>query len=80
MGGERDPKQINLGHWAAEAELCGVAPRFLQGWVTDSAQRILVSLPEAKRQFVNHFGEYPAIRRVERVVKRQCTQTLRTRV
>lgn len=76
VAGERDPNRITLDHWAAEAKLCDLNPRFLQNLVLDSAQKLIDRLPDAARHFRDHFGELPALQRVERVVRKQCARLL----
>lgn len=76
VGGERNPRMIRQKQWAAEAEKCGIRPKFLQDLARDSARQLLDSLVEAKAKFEKHYGEYAALQRVEHVMRRQCTRTL----
>ncbi len=76
VGGERNPSMIRQKQWAAEAEKCGIRPKFLQDLARDSARQLLDSLVEAKAKFEKHHGEYAALQRVERVIRRQCTRAL----
>ncbi len=76
VGGERNPSMIRQKHWAAEAETCGIRPKFLQGLVRNSARQLLDSLVPAKTKFENNYGEYPALQRVEHIVEQQCTRAL----
>jgi serine/threonine-protein kinase HipA len=72
VGGERDPGNIRKAHWDALADQCDVRSGFLFSLVEETADRLLNHLPDAKESFESRFGAYPALQRVERIVKKQC--------
>lgn len=76
VGGERNPGMICHIHWAAEADICGIRPKFLQGLVENSAQLLLDCLIQVKANFEKQYGKYPALQRVENVIRKQCTRVL----
>ena len=76
VGGERHPGMILEKHWAKEAEACGIRPRFLQGLVKDSAQQLLDGLQPVNAKFAAQYGPYPALQRVEQVIRQQCRLAL----
>ena len=76
VGDERNPSMIHQKHWAAEAVLCGIRPKFLQSLVKDTARQLLDSLLQAKTKFETRYGEYAALQRVEHVIRRQCNRIL----
>jgi serine/threonine-protein kinase HipA len=77
VGGEQNPQLIRLQHWEAEAKNCGIRPKFLLGLVQDLAQKLMASLAQTRTDFDEHYGPYPALQRVELVVKKQCARTLK---
>ena len=77
VGGERNPQLIRLRHWETEARNCGIRPKFLQRLVQDLAQALLDNLAQARADFDKLYGDYPALQRVEYVVKKQCTRALK---
>ncbi len=72
VGGERNPSVITTQHWEAFARQCDVRPRFLLQLVEETAARLLDKLTEVGAAFAARFGPYPALQRVEQVVRRQC--------
>jgi len=76
VGGERNPSLIRQKHWAAEAETCGIRPKFLQGLVRDSARLLLDSVGRTKAKFEQLYGECSALQRVEYIIRKQCTRAL----
>ncbi|MEE8496741.1 MAG: type II toxin-antitoxin system HipA family toxin [Xanthomonadales bacterium] len=76
VGGERNPSIIRLQHWETEAQNCGIRPKFLQGLVKDSAHQLLENLERVRVDFESCHGNYPALQRVEKVIKKQCARAL----
>jgi serine/threonine-protein kinase HipA len=76
VGGERNPAQITNAHWDALAKECDVRPRFLTDLVQETAGALQEKLALARETFEAKFGPYPALQRVENVVRRQCRRTL----
>ncbi len=72
VGGERNPSVITAAHWEAFARQCDVRPRFLLQLVEETAAALLANLTEVGEAFAARFGPYPALQRVEQVVRRQC--------
>ena len=77
VGGERNPQLIRLQHWEAEAHNCGIRPKYLRGLVQDLAQALLDNLVQARSEFNDLYRDYPALQRVEYVVRKQCSRTLK---
>lgn len=79
VGGERNPSQITESHWNALAQECDVRPRFVTDLVEQMARALTGELAPARGDFESWFGSYPALQRVEKVVRRQCRRALRAR-
>ncbi len=77
VGGEQNPQLIRLQHWEVEAKNCGIRPKFLLGLVQDMAQKLMASLAQTRADFDERYGPYPALQRVELVVRKQCARTLK---
>jgi len=76
VGGERNPGIISQTHWRAEANACGIRPGFLLGLVKNTAQRLQDKLVAARAEFNSQYGSYPALQRVEQVVRKQCARAI----
>lgn len=72
VGGERNPSMIRLRHWGAEANACGIRPKFLQDLVKDLAHKIRENLNQVRVDFEKLYGSHPALQRVEAVITKQC--------
>ena len=77
VGGERNPAQITDTHWNTLATECDVRPRFVADLVQETAGALQGKLALARQTFEGKFGAYPALQRVENVVRQQCRRTLR---
>ena len=49
--------------------------KYLLDLVEDVATQLLKNLASTKAFFEDHFGEYPALQRIERIVTKQCKKT-----
>lgn len=76
VGGERNPGIISREHWQAEAQACGIRPKFLLNLVKSMAEQLPEKLAMATEEFTSLYGGYPALQRIEQVVSRQCSRTL----
>lgn len=72
IGDERDPGKLSASHWKLLAEQCGIRPQFLQQQLTTVAQSLLQQLEPIRNTFDHDYGPYPALQRVEHVVRKQC--------
>lgn len=72
VGGERVPGLIQARHWEMMARDCGVQPRFLQRLVNEMTTTLTEALRPTREEFEAIYGPYPALQRVEAVVKKQC--------
>ena len=78
VGGQREPGLIDRNHWKTMAEECDTGSRFLHGLVEETAAALLDRIGPARAQFEERYGNYPALQRIERVVKRQCRRVIRS--
>ena len=78
VGGQRDPGIIGRNHWEIMAEECDTGSRFLHGLVEETATVLLDRIGPARARFEARYGSYPALQRIERVVKRQCQRVIRS--
>jgi len=72
VGGQRDPGRINEEHWHGLARHCDVAPRLVRNLVSDTAGALLENLNPAREKFEAKYGVYPALQRIEHIVRQQC--------
>ncbi len=76
VGGERHPGMLTVEHWRSFAEDCDIGARFLRGLLEQSASTILERLDETKALFTARYGENPALRRIEQVLRQQCRRVI----
>ena len=72
IGGQRDPGHVTEKHWEALAKQCDVSPRFLKSLLSESSDLLLDNLETTKGLFEARYGDYPALQRIEQVVRQQC--------
>jgi len=72
VGGQRDPGHVTEKHWQALAVQCDVSPRFLKSLLSETSDLLLENLETTKSLFEEQYGEYPALQRIEHVVRQQC--------
>ena len=75
VGKEKKPGVIIRRHWEDMARQCDIRPRYLLDLVEDVDGQLLENLASIKAFFEDHFGEYPALQRIERIVTKQCKKT-----
>lgn len=73
---ERNPSLVTQKHWNELAQQCGLAARVVSKQVETMAKKLLAVLPECRHEFNQRYCEYPALIRIEQVVKKQCTRVL----
>lgn len=76
VGGERNPSLIALPHWEALARQCDIRPRFLVNLVEAMATRLPQAAVSVRAAFEGRFGPYPALQRIERIVRKQCERVV----
>ncbi len=76
VGGQQDPGQVSSAHWRSFAEACDVGARFLERLLQETAISLRERFDETKALFEVRHGEYPALQRIERWVKRQCRRAI----
>ena len=72
IGGQRDPGHVTGKHWDELAAQCDISARFLKSLLNESTDLLLGNLDTAKSLFEEKYGEYPALQKIEQVVKQQC--------
>jgi len=76
IGGERDPGKIQRAHWDRFATECDVRKQFMQRLVQETASSLTQKLPPTLESFEKRFGAYPALQRIEQVVRRASKRAL----
>jgi serine/threonine-protein kinase HipA len=76
VGGERDPGRISVERWDRLASQCDIREQFLRGLVEETANSLLERLDAARESFETRFRPYPALQRVESVIRKQCRRAL----
>ena len=77
VGGERNPSVITPAHWESLAKHCDVRPQFLRNLVHETTATLQERIGPAREEFEAHYGAYPALQRVEKVVSTQCRRSVR---
>ncbi len=72
VGGERNPGAITSAHWEVLAKECEVRPQFLRNMVRDTATSLHDRIGPLREAFEARYGAYPALQRIEKVVRTQC--------
>ncbi len=76
IDGEFDPGQVNLKHWVNLAEQCQIRESYLLNLLANIAEALSSKLEETTEEFSQIHGNYPAIQRVQQIIKRQCRKTM----
>lgn len=76
VGGERDPGRIGPANWDRLAAQCDVREQFLRSLVEETATSLSEKLPRTREVFESRFGPYPALQRIEGVIRKQCSRAL----
>ena len=71
IGGEKEPGLVGEAHWRTLAEACGLKPAYVLSLIAKTAKALQQRLPEVRAAFEGRYGAYPALQRVERVIRRQ---------
>ncbi|MGD8616508.1 MAG: hypothetical protein PVI91_12710 [Gammaproteobacteria bacterium] len=72
VGGERNPSATTLARWETLAKRCDVRPQFLRNLVRETAAALQDRFGPTRQAFEAHYGAYPALQRIERIVTQQC--------
>ncbi len=72
VGGERNPSLITGAHWETLAKACDIRPSFLINLVHKTAASLLERIGPEREAFEARYGAYPALQRIEKVVRTQC--------
>ena len=75
VGKERNPGSILKRDWENMARQCDIRPRYMLHLVDEVSFLLLENLTSTREFFENQFGEYPALQRIEQVIKKQCRRT-----
>jgi len=59
------------------ADACNVRQEYFLKLIKDMAEQLLAKLANVIADFENKIGPYPALKRVQKVVRKQCQLTLR---
>ena len=77
VGGVDDPVHVTRDNWESLAVECGVRPSVVISLVKETAESLMASLGHKREQFEEIHGHFPALQRVERIVRDQCGRVLR---
>ena len=72
IGGQRDPGHVTEKHWQTLAKQCDVSARFIKNLLNETTDLLLGNIEITKNLFEEQYGEYPALQRIEKVVRQQC--------
>ena len=74
VGDQSAPGLITAKHWDRLALACDIGPRFLHKLLKETASSLLERLGEARERFEARYGDYRPPRRIDRLVRRQCSR------
>tara|TARA_R110002072_G_scaffold74374_4_gene176277 strand:- start:47960 stop:49255 length:1296 start_codon:yes stop_codon:yes gene_type:complete len=78
IGGQREPGQINKQNWIDFAKETDTNQRFMLDIVNKLAENILEKFPVVLQEFMDDYGDYEALQRVEQVIVNQCKRTIKS--
>ncbi len=76
IGSEYNPDKILLKHWEVFANTCDINLEYLINSIRNISKQLLNEFDDTYQEFRKEIGEYPALQRVEKIVKRNCKRTL----
>lgn len=76
VGGMGNPGNVGRSHWELLAVDCNVRPPVVLSLVQETAESLVASLSRTRERFEDLHGLFPALQRVERVVRRQCRRAM----
>ena len=76
VGGERDSGKIHQAQWDRLAAQCEIRKQFLRGLIEETAASLSEQLQPVRETFEKRFGPYPALQRIDPVVRKQCSRAL----
>lgn len=76
IGGEFDPGKITVEHWEKFADECDLRQKYLLSLLKNTALSLSDNLDKVLDEFQKKIGPYPALQRVEKVIKKQCKKVL----
>ena len=77
VGGMRHPGNVGRGHWESLAVDCGVPARVVFFLVERIAESVAANALRMRERFEALHGPFPALDRVESIVRRQCRNAIR---
>lgn len=77
VGGMRDPGNVGRGDWESLAAACGVPARVVFSRVEAVAESLTLNTRRTRERFEDLHGHFPALDRVESIVRRQCRNAIR---
>lgn len=76
VGKKRNPSLIGQEHWRELARQCELPDTLVFKQVTTMAKTLLGILTMCTKEFQQLYGDYPALIRIEQLVKKQCGRIL----
>lgn len=76
VGGERNPGLITGAHWDKLSSDCGLAKRYVNSLVKQTATLLLDAHQTVRETFEAQYGEYKALEQIQKVIHTQCSRTL----
>lgn len=76
VGGERNPGLITGAHWDKLSSDCGLAKRYVNSLVKQTATLLLDTHQTVRETFEAQYGEYKALEQIQKVIHTQCSRTL----
>jgi serine/threonine-protein kinase HipA len=77
IGGKDDPHHLHRNHWDSFAHELGVSPRLAQRLIRSQAERLQENADTWLDAFQDKHGQFPALQKVQTIIKRQTRKALR---
>lgn len=77
VGGMGNPGNVGPNHWKSLAVECDIPSRVVFDLVEGMAESLTANIWQVRERFDDLHGPFPALDRVERVVRRQCRAAIR---
>ena len=77
IGEQFKPHYVMAMHWKQLAESCMIQASYLLELLAHTAESLMSNVIEQRAKFEEFFCVYPALQRIENVIRKQCKKTLK---
>lgn len=77
IGGKTDPQNLHRNHWEGFAQDLGASPRLVRRLVRSQAEPLADNADTWLEEFQDRYGAFPALQRIQEIIRRQSSKALR---